>query len=106
MFGKPMEKPSGYYEQSRPELVAQLPEHLGRVLDVGCGAGEVGRGIRGFATRLVGVELDPAAAAEAATVYDDVLVGDALALLAGLEEPFDTVLVYDVLEHLADPAAL
>jgi predicted TPR repeat methyltransferase len=45
-------KPDDYYGQKRPELVALLPATLGAVLDVGCGAGGVGRAIRNRATRL------------------------------------------------------
>jgi 2-polyprenyl-3-methyl-5-hydroxy-6-metoxy-1,4-benzoquinol methylase len=96
-------KPASYYGQERPELVALLPAELGRVLDVGCGSGGVGRAIRPRATRLVGVELDAAAAEEARETYDRVLVGDVGESLPELGERFDTILAYDVLEHLRDP---
>jgi O-antigen biosynthesis protein len=96
-------KPRSYYEQERPELVVHLPERLGRVLDVGCGAGGVGRAVRARADLLVGVELDEEAAAQAREVYDEVRVGSVEEVLDGLPGPFDTVLAYDVLEHLADP---
>lgn len=99
----PHEKPRSYYEQARPELVALLPERLGRLLDVGCGAGGVGRSVRDRADLLVGIEPDPRAAAEAEEVYDTVVVGTVEASLTNLEGPFDTVLCYDVLEHLVDP---
>jgi 2-polyprenyl-3-methyl-5-hydroxy-6-metoxy-1,4-benzoquinol methylase len=99
-------KPDGYYGQQRPELVALLPESLGRVLDVGCGAGGVGRAIRERATHLVGIELDEQAATLARDVYDEVLVGDVEELLLELERPFDTILAYDVLEHLASPESV
>lgn len=98
-------KPATYFAQERPELVAQLPAELGRVLDVGCGSGGVGRLIRPHAVRLVGVELDEEAAAAARATYDDVLVGDVAARLPELDEQFDTILAYDVLEHLPDPLA-
>ena len=99
-------KPDDYYGQQRPELVAMLPESLGRVLDVGCGAGGVGRTLREHATRLVGIELDEQAAALAREVYDEVLIGDVDARLGELEPAFDTILAYDVLEHLANPASV
>ncbi len=99
----PSAKPDSYYEQARPELVALLPESLGRVLDVGCGSGGVGRAIRPRATRLVGIELDDDAAERAREVYDEVLVGDVGAKLPELDTAFDTILAYDVLEHLATP---
>jgi predicted TPR repeat methyltransferase len=99
-------KPAGYYEQGRPELVALLPARLGRVLDVGCGTGGVGRAVRDRAESLTAIEVDAAAAAEARPVYDRLLVGTAEERLADAGGPFDTILLYDVLEHIVDPAAL
>ncbi|HEV7772181.1 MAG TPA: class I SAM-dependent methyltransferase [Conexibacter sp.] len=99
----------GYYANDRAELVARLPRPVGHVLDVGCGAGEVGRSLRAAgATSLVGVELNPTAAAAAEEHFDKVLVGDAESLVrdGALTGPFDTLVLYDVLEHLVDPAAL
>jgi 2-polyprenyl-3-methyl-5-hydroxy-6-metoxy-1,4-benzoquinol methylase len=99
----------GYFENERRDLVAKLPRPVGRVLDVGCGAGGVGRALRDVgATELVGVELDPAAAAKAREVFDDVEVGAVEDVLAAgrARGPFDTVILYDVLEHLVDPAAV
>jgi 2-polyprenyl-3-methyl-5-hydroxy-6-metoxy-1,4-benzoquinol methylase len=99
-------KPPSYFEQARPELVSFLPPHLGRVLDIGCGAGGVGRAIRDRADTLTGIELDAGAAARARESYDDVHTGGVDDVLESLAGPFDTVLAYDVLEHLADPAAV
>jgi len=80
-------KPAGYFEQDRAELVRLLPEPLGRVLDVGCGEGATGRSLReAGADWISGVELDP--------VEEQ---------LDRLSRPFDTILAYDVLEHLVDP---
>jgi len=97
-------RPRTYFEQARPELVALLPARLGRVLDVGCGAGGVGRAVRERADRLVGIELDAQAAEAAREVYDAVVEGRIEEVLDSIEGPFDTVLAYDVLEHLVDPA--
>jgi len=98
-----VEQPPSYFEQARPELVAMLPELVGRVLDVGCGAGGVGRALRDRAERLVGVELSAGAAEHARETYDQVVVGRVEDVVGSLEGPFDTILAYDVLEHLADP---
>jgi 2-polyprenyl-3-methyl-5-hydroxy-6-metoxy-1,4-benzoquinol methylase len=98
---------SGYYANERAEVVAKIPAPLGRVLDVGCGAGGVGRSLRRRgAERLVGVEINAQAAEAARAVFDEVQVGDVVELLeAGrLAGPFDTFVLYDVLEHLVDPA--
>jgi 2-polyprenyl-3-methyl-5-hydroxy-6-metoxy-1,4-benzoquinol methylase len=94
----------GYYANERPDVVAMLPRPLGRVLDVGCGAGGLGPGLRGAgASEIVGIEVVPEEAARARQQLDHVhaaSVEDALAELAGA---FDTVLCLDVLEHLVDP---
>jgi 2-polyprenyl-3-methyl-5-hydroxy-6-metoxy-1,4-benzoquinol methylase len=100
------QKPPSYFEQARPELVAQLPQQLGRLLDIGCGAGGVGRALRARATFLAGVELDPEAAQVARQAYDQVLTGRVEDVLGSLDGPFDTILAYDVLEHLTDPGDL
>jgi predicted TPR repeat methyltransferase len=97
------QKPRSYFEQERPELVVQLPERLGRVLDVGCGAGGVGRALRDRADFLAGIELEEEAAAVAREVYDQVLVGRVEDVLADADGSFDTILAYDLLEHLPEP---
>jgi 2-polyprenyl-3-methyl-5-hydroxy-6-metoxy-1,4-benzoquinol methylase len=97
-------KSSGYYANARPDLVAALPRPIGRVLDVGCGQGAVGRALRDAgATWLSGVEMQPSAAAVARESYDEVAVGAAETELDSLTGPFDTICCYDVLEHMGDP---
>jgi predicted TPR repeat methyltransferase len=96
-------KPRSYFEQARPELVAQLPERLGRLLDVGCGAGGVGRALRDRADFIAGIELEEEVASAAREAYDQVLVGRVEDVIAQAEGPFDTILAYDLLEHLPEP---
>lgn len=102
-----MTKPAGYYSQERADLVAELPRPIGRVLDVGCGEGGVGRSLRAAgATEVHGIEVMPAEAAVARESLDSVFAGTVEAALetSSLPGPFDTICCYDVLEHLADPA--
>jgi 2-polyprenyl-3-methyl-5-hydroxy-6-metoxy-1,4-benzoquinol methylase len=97
-------KDPGYYANTRADVVALLERPLGAVLDVGCGSGGVGPGLRAAgAGRLVGIEFDGSAAERARAVYDRVETGSVETALAELNERFDTVLCLDVLEHLVDP---
>jgi len=97
-------KPEGYFSSDRAELVRQLPSPVGRVLDVGCGEGRTGASLRAAgASWITGVELEHEAAVAAAESYDDVREGAVESELASLDGPFDTILLYDVLEHLLDP---
>jgi 2-polyprenyl-3-methyl-5-hydroxy-6-metoxy-1,4-benzoquinol methylase len=100
-------KSPGYYALPRTEVIAYLQRPLGRVLDVGCGEGASAEPLRAAgATWISGIELLPEPAARARQAYDEVHVGDALARLDAVVGPFDTILCYDVLEHLYDPLAL
>jgi 2-polyprenyl-3-methyl-5-hydroxy-6-metoxy-1,4-benzoquinol methylase len=102
---KPL-KPEGYYLAGREDLVEVLPRPLGRVLDVGCGAGGVARGLRAAgAAEIWGIEVAPEMAERARDTLDELVVSTVEDALAGgrLEGPFDTIVCYDVLEHLVDP---
>jgi 2-polyprenyl-3-methyl-5-hydroxy-6-metoxy-1,4-benzoquinol methylase len=97
-------KPTGYYSNGRGDLVDALPRPLGRVLDVGCGEGAVGLGLRAAGAEwLAGVEMQPEPAAAAKRNYDEVAVGAVETELDSLTPPFDTICCYDVLEHMGDP---
>jgi SAM-dependent methyltransferase len=101
-------KPADYYGLGRHDVVALIPPPLGRVLDVGCGEGGAYEPLRAAGASVVaGIELMPGPAEVARQRYDEVVVGDAVEAVAHLESgPYDTVICYDVLEHLVDPGAL
>ena len=84
--------------------IALLREPLGRVLDVGCARGVNADALRARgATRLAGIELDPDFAAAARASYDEVVTGSVPEDHNWPDGSFDTILAYDVLEHLVDP---
>jgi O-antigen biosynthesis protein len=94
-----------YYENERADVVAVLPRPLGRVLDVGCGAGALAPGLRRAGARaIVGIEVVPEVADRARGLLDEVVVGSVEDAIGELGGPFDTILCLDVLEHLIDPA--
>jgi len=98
-----------YYCNARPEVADLVPEGARRILDVGCGAGELGRVLKGRAGRVVvGIEAHPAAAAAARQVLDEVLEVDldTLEVLPWPDGSFDCVICADILEHLREPARL
>jgi 2-polyprenyl-3-methyl-5-hydroxy-6-metoxy-1,4-benzoquinol methylase len=93
-----------YYANTRDDIVEGLPRPLGSVLDVGCGSGGVGPGLRrAGATRLTGVEVVPEQAELARANYDLVVAAPVEEALHQVAGPFDTILCLDVLEHLVDP---
>jgi 2-polyprenyl-3-methyl-5-hydroxy-6-metoxy-1,4-benzoquinol methylase len=95
---------AGYYANPRDDVVDALPRPIGAVLDVGCGAGGVGPGLRrAGAERLTGIEFVPEQAELARAHYDHVVAAPVEQALAQLDGPFDTILCLDVLEHLVDP---
>lgn len=100
-------KVADYYRVERTDMVPLLPDPLGRVLDVGCATGATGKLLRPRNPQeLVGIEINSAAAHIAQEIYDRVLIGAVEDVITELEGPFDTILCYDVLEHLVDPWAV
>jgi 2-polyprenyl-3-methyl-5-hydroxy-6-metoxy-1,4-benzoquinol methylase len=79
-----------------------------RVLEVGPAAGHVTQELKRKGCEVTGLELDPALAGMARSLYRRMVVGNIedLDLDAELPEDFDVILCGDVLEHLANPEAV
>jgi 2-polyprenyl-3-methyl-5-hydroxy-6-metoxy-1,4-benzoquinol methylase len=90
------------------QAIIGLVRQGGRILDVGCADGSLGEVLRRDRNAfVVGLESDVDAAARAATVLDQVVVGsvaDGAIRSAALEAgPFDQIVLGDVLEHTSEP---
>lgn len=97
-------RPDFYYAQARPEVAALIPPECRRVLEVGCGGGELGRSLRARGHRVTGIELVPEMAERARRWLHHVETADVE--LDGFPFPphsFDAIVFADVLEHLIDP---
>jgi len=97
-----------YHQNPRFEIASFINEPPGVVLDIGCGGGATGKLIKEKfpGTRVLGVELNPHAAAHARRYLDDVVCAsieevDPAQLVGNAE--IGIVLLLDVLEHLYDP---
>jgi 2-polyprenyl-3-methyl-5-hydroxy-6-metoxy-1,4-benzoquinol methylase len=94
----------GYTFNERPRMLECIP-YGSSVLEVGCGRGGFGLGLRRDrgVTRSVGIEVNVAAADEARAYFDNVLCAPYPDVLDRIDEKFDCVVFNDVLEHLIDP---
>ena len=90
--------------QVRLDLLEHIPADARTILELGCGEGGVGAALKTRGDcRVVGVELDPDAAAIAAGRLDEVHAGDARTVVRGLEGPFDWIVASEIVEHVDDP---
>ena len=108
----PAKKPElpAYYQNQRPEIIALIPPHATRILDVGCAAGEMGRLLKSqrSGVQVVGIEKETRAAHRARSNLDAVIGADMdeLETLPYPVEFFDCITCGDILEHLRDPEAV
>ncbi len=99
-----------YPDFANPELLDKIPLAAKTILDVGCAQGALGADYlrRNPACRVLGIEMDEAAAAHARQRLSEVFVGDVEKTPMPFEVPdgIDCIVYGDVLEHLTDPWAV
>lgn len=102
------EKPAGYYDGTRDDMLEYIPEGTKKSLEFGCGTG-------GFSSLLKqklnvetwAIEINEKAAGEAASKLDNVIIGDAIESLTKVPDNyFDCIILFDIIEHLIDPYTL
>jgi len=98
---------SQFAVNERPDIEALVPPQTRALLDVGCGTGRLGASLKALGIpRVVGVDLNPAAAEQARALLDEVVVADIERDELPFEDAsFDCIVYGDVLEHLVDPWA-
>jgi SAM-dependent methyltransferase len=89
-------------ERLRTEFAPRVPAG-GRILDVGCGNGEFMAAAREAGYRVTGTDISVPAVELCRSRGLDAVAGDFLTL--PFEGGFDAVTMWDVIEHLTDPAA-
>ncbi len=87
------------------QIAASLVPMGSRVLDIGCGWGQVAKWLKPRGCRVIGVEPDGERLQQGAEYFEATHVGTAENLAElGLEPAsFDALMLADVLEHLPDP---
>ena len=98
-------KPQGYYDNIRSEMLAFLPTNSKRILDVGCGNGAFAKVIKEKNKAEVwGIEYMKGPGEEAKIQLDKVFIGKCEDFIRDLPDGyFDVIYFNDVLEHLVDP---
>jgi 2-polyprenyl-3-methyl-5-hydroxy-6-metoxy-1,4-benzoquinol methylase len=97
-----------YFATARTEIEPHLPARVGRMLDLGCGAGATTAWVRSLreVAWAGGIEIVPEEGARAQGICDRVWIGNIETLRPEEEiarSSLDLILCLDVLEHLADP---
>lgn len=98
-------KPEGYYNNIRHEMLKYIPNTATKLMDVGCGDGSFGKVLkeRGY-EQVWGIEYTDKEAKKAKNVLDRVFSGPCEEYIPELPESyFDVIFFNDVLEHLVDP---
>ena len=90
--------------QRRDDLLTRIGTDAKSILEFGCGEAPLGAALKARQKcRVIGIELDPRAAAIAKKRIDDVYCGDVREIVALMHERFDWIIGGDIVEHLDEP---
>ena len=75
-----------------------------RVIDLGCGTGLSGIGLKGFSGNLTGIDLSEnmIAKAKKLNIYDNLVVGDIVEILNSSKDRYDLLIALDVLIYIGE----
>jgi GT2 family glycosyltransferase/2-polyprenyl-3-methyl-5-hydroxy-6-metoxy-1,4-benzoquinol methylase len=98
-------KADNYYDYQRPEVLEMVPVSATKILDIGCGAGWLGKQIKRRQNAVVwGIEIIESAAKLALERLDRVWNSSVEQALDDIPpRSLDCIILADVLEHLIDP---
>lgn len=98
-------KPDGYYNDDREEMLKYLPKSAKKIADIGCGNGIFAEMVKNMNNAEVwGIELMEEEAKIAKEKLDKVLAGPCEENIEKLPNNyFEAIYFNDVLEHLVDP---
>lgn len=90
--------------QTRYDLLTRISPEAKSILEFGCGEAPLGEALkRRQKCRVVGIELDPEAAAVAEKRIDAVYRGDVREIVSIMDERFEWIIGGDIVEHLDEP---
>jgi len=93
-----------YYSQKREEIISLIPESAKKILDVGCGTGEMGAALQSMGKFVTGIEREGDIASIASGRLSNVIKGDIEQIdLNSIDEQYDCIVFGDVIEHLINP---
>lgn len=97
-----------YYGHARPEIMHLVPLGARRLLDLGCGHGQLGAAVKARQDcHYTGIEHSATACKVAEKHIDKAIPADLNAYNPGSDsEDFDCIIFADVLEHLIDPLSV
>jgi 2-polyprenyl-3-methyl-5-hydroxy-6-metoxy-1,4-benzoquinol methylase len=103
-----LDKPSGYYQSNREDMLKYVLPSTKTSLEFGCGYGGFSALVKDkFDAETWAVEINEEAAHEAEKKLDKVINSDANESLENIPEHyFDCIILFDILEHLQNPSAL